>query len=227
MEGKAYKGIIFDLDGTLINTLDDLADSVNEALEKMGYPVWPVDAYRLKVGRGFRNLMENSVPENVRNDNAVIDGMLKYFVEAYDRRYLEKSRPYEDIDQMLDTLVSENIQVAVNSNKRADYTEKLIVKFFHRIPFVGIFGERKGVPKKPDPASALELCGMMGLKPQEVLYIGDSATDVKTGKNAGMDTVGVAWGFRGYGELHENGADYIAQTAEDIVKIVHGLFREN
>lgn len=221
---KLYKGVIFDLDGTLIDTLADLAGSVNEALEKMGYPVWPVEAYRLKVGRGFRNLMENSVPEAVKEDDAVIDKMLQYFVEAYDRKYMEKSRPYEGIEEMLSRLVADGVLVAVNSNKRTDYTEKLIATIFPDIPFVGVFGERKGVPKKPDPASALELCRMMGLEPEQVLYVGDSSTDMKTGQNASMDTIGVVWGFRGYDELHESGAVYIAQTAEDILKIVEGNF---
>ena len=217
--GKEYRGIIFDLDGTLINTLEDLADSVNEALERMGYPVWPAEAYRLKVGRGFRNLMENSVPEDVRADDRVIEQMLDFFVEAYDRRYMNKSHPYEGIDGLLDELAEKGIFLAVNSNKRTDYTEKLIDKLFHRIPFVGVFGERAGVPKKPDPAGALELCGRMGLKPEQVLYIGDSGTDMKTGKNAGMDTVGVGWGFRGFAELKENGAVYLAETVKDILDI--------
>ena len=220
--GKNYKGIIFDLDGTLIDTLEDLADSVNEALERMGYPVWPAGAYRLKVGRGFRNLMENSVPEAVKEDDGVIDRMLGFFVEAYDRRYMDKSRPYEGIDGLLDELVNRGILLAVNSNKRTDYTEKLIDRLFHRIPFVGVFGERAGVPKKPDPAGALELCGRMGLKPEEVLYVGDSGTDVKTGRNAGMDTVGVGWGFRGFAELEENGAVYLAETVQDILELVKG-----
>ena len=217
---KGYKGIIFDLDGTLINTLEDLADSVNEALERMGYPAWPTEAYRMKVGRGFRNLIENSVPEAVREDSAVIEQTLGFFVEAYDRRYMKKSHPYQGIDGLLDELAARGIFMAVNSNKRTDYTEKLIDKLFHRIPFVGVFGERAGVPKKPDPAGALELCGRMGLKPEEVLYVGDSGTDIKTGKNAGMDTVGVGWGFRGFGELKENGAVYLAESVKDILDIL-------
>ncbi|MCI8466352.1 MAG: HAD family hydrolase [Lachnospiraceae bacterium] len=217
---KEYKGIIFDLDGTLIDTLEDLADSVNEALEKMGYPVWTVEDYRFKVGRGFRNLMENSVPETMREDKNVIDQMLNLFVEAYDRRYMDKSRPYKGIDEILDRLTAKGVPLAVNSNKRTDYTEKLIDKLFHRIPFVGVFGERNGVPRKPDPAGALELCERMGLKPEEVLYVGDSGTDMKTGKNAGMDTIGVGWGFRGFPELRENGAIYLAKIPEDILKIL-------
>ena len=220
--GKEYKGIIFDLDGTLIDTLEDLADSVNEALERMGYPVWPVEAYRFKVGRGFRNLMENSVPEEAKGDDGVIDRMLAFFVEAYDRRYMNKSRPYEGVDALLDRLTEKGVFLAVNSNKRTDYTEKLIDKLFGRIPFVGVFGERAGVPKKPDPAGALELCGRMGLEPGEVLYVGDSGTDMKTGRNAGMDTVGVGWGFRGFPELEENGAVYLAETVQDILSLVEG-----
>lgn len=219
-ERKKYRGIIFDLDGTLIDTLEDLADSVNEALERMGYPVWPVEAYRFKVGRGFRNLMENSVPEEAKGDDGVIDRMLAFFVEAYDRRYMNKSRPYEGVDALLDRLTEKGVFLAVNSNKRTDYTEKLIDKLFGRIPFVGVFGERAGVPKKPDPAGALELCGRMGLEPEEVLYVGDSGTDMKTGKNAGMDTVGVGWGFRGFPELKENGAVYLAGTVQDILSLV-------
>lgn len=221
-ERKKYRGIIFDLDGMLIDTLEDLADSVNEALERMGYPVWPVEDYRFKVGRGFRNLMENSVPENVREDDGIIEQMLGFFVEAYDRRYMDKSRPYDGIDGLLDELAKRGIFLAVNSNKRTDYTEKLVGKLFHRIPFAGVFGERAGVPRKPDPAGALELCVRMGLKPEEVLYVGDSGTDMKTGKNAGMDTVGVGWGFRGFGELRENGAVYLAETVQDILELVSG-----
>lgn len=193
---KTYKGIIFDLDGTLVNTLEDLADSVNDALTAMGYPTWQVDDYRMKVGRGFRNLMENSVPADRREDSAVIDEMLTHFVAAYDRRYQNKSCPYEGIRELLHDLEAHGIQVAVNSNKRTDYTEKLVKKLFPEVPFVAVFGERQGIPKKPDPTSALEIAGLMKLAPEEMLYIGDSGTDMKTGANAGMDTVGVAWGFR-------------------------------
>ena len=120
---KTYKGIIFDLDGTLVNTLEDLADSVNDALTAMGYPTWQVDDYRMKVGRGFRNLMENSAPADRREDSAVIDEMLTHFVAAYDRRYQNKSCPYEGIRELLHDLEAHGIQVAVNSNKRTDYTE--------------------------------------------------------------------------------------------------------
>ncbi len=224
---RTYRGIIFDLDGTLINTLDDLADSVNEALLESGYPTWPVDDYRLKVGRGFRNLMENSIPADKREDGAVIDAVLKRFVAAYDRRYMNKSCPYKGMEALLAALEAEYIQVAVNSNKRTDYTEKLIAKLFPRTPFVAVFGERQGVPKKPDPAGALEIADMMKLEPEEILYIGDSGTDMQTGKNAGMDTVGVAWGFRGSGELSANGAVYIVETAEEILSVAKGLFRKN
>lgn len=219
---KTYKGIIFDLDGTLVNTLEDLADSVNDALTAMGYPTWQVDDYRMKVGRGFRNLMENSVPADRREDSAVIDEMLTHFVAAYDRRYQNKSCPYEGIRELLHDLEAHGIQVAVNSNKRTDYTEKLVKKLFPEVPFVAVFGERQGIPKKPDPTSALEIAGLMKLAPEEMLYIGDSGTDMKTGANAGMDTVGVAWGFRGRGELEATGAVYVVETTGEILEIAKG-----
>ena len=219
---QAYKGVIFDLDGTLINTLEDLADSVNEALEKMNFSTWKTDDYRMKVGRGFRNLMENSVPQEKRENAAVIDEMLSYFVAAYDRRYQDKSVPYQGIETLLLQLEKDGIKLAVNSNKRTDYTEKLIKKLFPNTPFVAVFGERKGVPKKPDPAGALEIAEMMELKPEQVIYVGDSGTDIATGKNAGMTTVGVSWGFRGRGELTRHGADYVVDTPREIRDIVTG-----
>ncbi|WP_343208948.1 HAD family hydrolase [Anaerolentibacter hominis] len=216
---KKYKGIIFDLDGTLLNTIADLSDSVNAVLDEYDYPGFTYDQYKLKIGKGFRNLLENSFPEGLWDDK-LIDEALEKFLSIYDKNYMNKTAPYEGIDRMLDELAARNIQVGVNSNKRTDYTNDLIHKFFCRIPFVEIFGEREGIPKKPDPAAALEIAGLMGLKPEEVLYIGDSKTDMVTGKNAGMDTVGVLWGFRDFKELSENGATYIAGTVQDILDIV-------
>lgn len=216
---RKYKGIIFDLDGTLLNTIYDLADSVNEAMEKLGFPLHSEEAYKQKVGNGFNKLIERSLPENQRVEETIQKG-LKLFVEAYDRRYLNKTVPYEGIDDLLKELPKKGIQIAINSNKRGDYTRALADKFFKDVPFVAVYGERKDVPKKPDPTAALEIAHLMELKPEEILYIGDSSTDMITGKNAEMDTVGVAWGFRGEEELRENGAVYIAETTKDILNLV-------
>lgn len=213
-----YKGVIFDLDGTLLDTIADLSDSVNEVLRQFGHPEHTYGEYKLLIGKGFRNLLENSFPAGSWEEKT-IDEALAVFLETYDKKYMDKTAPYEGIDQMLDELNEMGIKIAVNSNKRTDYTNALIQKFFGRIPFVGVFGERAGIPKKPDPASALELAEKMGLEPGQILYVGDSKTDMVTAANAGMTSVGVEWGFRGYKELKENGAGYIVKRAEEITEL--------
>ena len=128
--------------------------------------------------------------------------------------------PYDGIPELLKELSSREIYFAVNSNKRTDYTNALVDKFFSDFSFIAVYGEREGVPKKPDPASALEIAQLMNRKPEEILYIGDSKTDMKTGENAGMDTIGVTWGFRGREELETNGAVYIVDRPEEILDII-------
>lgn len=134
--------------------------------------------------------------------------------------------PYEvykkKIGVMLEMVSKMGIKVGVNSNKRTDYTNMLIQKFFEDIPFVEVFGEREGVPKKPEPSAALQITGLMDLVPEEVLYIGDSKTDIQNGRNAGMDTVGVLWGFCDYEELVAHGATYIVGEPEEIVNRILG-----
>jgi len=219
---KVYKGIIFDLDGTLLNTIEDLSDSVNYALSSFGFPEHSYEAYKKKIGKGFRNLIESSLPEGGFDDTMLVN-ILTVFLKIYDKKYMEKTRPYDGITGMLDAVTGMGIKTGVNSNKRMDYTNALIQKFFADIPFVEIFGEREGVPRKPDPSSALQIAGLMGLAPEEVLYIGDSKTDIQTGQNAGMDTVGVLWGFRDYEELVSHEATYIIETPEEIIKFCIAL----
>ena len=213
-----YKGVIFDLDGTVLNTIQDLSDSVNEVLIHYGHPVHSFEEYKLKIGQGFRNLLEVSFPKDCWDDR-LIDEALALFLQVYDRKYMDKTAPYDGIPELLKELDKKQIKLAVNSNKRTDYTNQLIKKNFPEIPFVDIIGERSGLPKKPDPHAALEIAENMKLSPREILYVGDSKTDILTGKNAQMDTAGVAWGFRGSKELKENGATYIVERAEDILKL--------
>ncbi len=210
------KGVIFDLDGTLLDTLKDLSYSVNHVLATYGYSEHCCEDYKLKIGKGFRNLLEVSFPEDCRDDDKISEG-LKMFLETYDKNYMNKTAPYDGITDMLEILYKKGVKIGVNSNKRTDYTNHLINKFFPQIKFAGVFGEREGIPKKPDPQTALEIAGMMGLAPEEVIYIGDSGADIHTGKNAGMATGGVLWGFRGEEELSDNGTDYIMRVPEDIL----------
>lgn len=216
---STYKGVIFDLDGTLLNTLDDLTDSVNAAMRSCGCAEHDCDAYKLKIGNGFRNLIEVSLSDEKRNAGTIDHG-LGVFLDTYSRCYMVKTAPYPGILSLLNALNAQGIKMGVNSNKRNDYTRHLVEKFFSDMPLVGILGEREGVPKKPNPTAALELAEKMQLSPNEVLYIGDSKTDIMTGRNAGMKTVGVLWGFRGRDEFEAHGADDIVQTPDEILTIL-------
>lgn len=213
-----YKGIIFDLDGTLLNTIADIGDSCNEALSKYGFNGHSIEDYKLKLGNGFRVLIEKSVP--IGTDKDTIDSILSSYAENYSYNYLNKTVPYEGITELLDKLVKMGIKVAVNSNKRDDYVKPLVSKYFENIPFEAAYGERKGIAKKPDPTGAIEIIELMELSKEEVLYIGDSDTDMITAKNAGIDGVGVTWGFRSYEELKKNGAKYIVSDTNEILDIV-------
>jgi phosphoglycolate phosphatase len=212
-----YKGIIFDLDGTLLDTLSDLANSVNEVLAVYGYPTHTKEAYRLKIGRGFRNLIEQSMPENT--DTAIIEAGLQRFLEAYDRNYCKETKPYEGIVLVLRALRRNGILLAVNSNKRDDYTRQLIKLLLPDIEFVAIYGEREGVAKKPDPQAAWEIAKQMALDTKDILYVGDSKTDMVTATNAGMNSIGVLWGFRDEKELDEHKATYIVKRPQGIYNI--------
>ena len=212
-----YKGIIFDLDGTLLDTLTDIADSCNKALEQFGFTGYTLEEYKVKVGSGFKVLIERCVPKETDDTKSLI---LKAFVEIYSHNYLNKTAPYEGIIEMLDELNSMGVKLAVNSNKRDDYIKPLTSKFFSDIAFVAAYGERKGIEKKPDPTTSNEIIKLMGLAKEEVLYIGDSDTDIKTAINSGVDGVGVEWGFRTPKELRENGAKYIVSKPSEIIEII-------
>lgn len=221
----AFKGVIFDLDGTLLNTIWDLSDSVNAMLEQFGFPTHSYEVYKQKIGHGFRNLVEVSLPPE-KADEAMIDRGLKCFLAEYDRRYHNKTAPYDGVRTLLEDLSRSGVLLAVNSNKRNDYTRTLIDGFFGDLSLTAVFGERPGVPKKPDPATALEIAEMMNAAPAEVAYVGDSNTDIQTGKNAGMTTIGVSWGFRGRAELEQSGSDFVVDRPEQIFEILTGK-REN
>lgn len=212
------KALIFDLDGTLLDTIDDLGDSVNKALEDLGCPTHATEAYKLKVGHGFRSLMINSLPEG--SDDALVDKCLERFVKHYGELYMQKTKPYPGIVDLLNELTKRGIKLAVNSNKREDYTINLIKGILADINFVDIVGQREDKPKKPDPWGALYLTEEMGLTIDEVLYIGDSNTDMQTAANAHIKSIGVDWGFRGAKELIDSGATYIAYKPEDILEFI-------
>ena len=194
---KTYKGIIFDLDGTLLDTIEDLRDSVNDVMKIYGWKEHDTKACKQMVGNGFRKLIKRALPEDKQKNELFIDEAVNQFSKAYQKRYLNKTIPYEGILKLLESLEEKGIKIAV-------------------------YGERESerIPKKPDPSAALEIADLMKLPKEEILYIGDSKTDMQTGQNAGMDTIGVSWGFRGRKELEENHASYVVDHPEDILKFI-------
>ncbi len=214
---KKYRGAIFDLDGTLMDTLADIGGSANMVLEEYGCPTHAISAYRQFVGRGFMDLMHRIFPQNTPEEKfpQLLDRMLFYYGE----HCLDHSVPYQGIPELLAALAQRNVPVAVNSNKRHLYTEKLVRSAFPAVSFVEIIGEGCGFPRKPQPDAALHIAQTMGLPPCEILYIGDSSTDMDTGRNAGMDTAGCLWGFRTREELAAHDAVYLVNTAEEILKL--------
>lgn len=213
-----YKGIIFDLDGTLMNTIEDIGDSMNEVLQAFSLSTYSYKEYKKKVGGGFRNLILNSFPEGT--DENTIDRALEMLHKIYAERYLNKTRPYDGIKDLLNILNKNGIKLGVNSNKKDEYTKSIINKFFNDIPFVKVYGERDGIQNKPNPTTALEIAKSMNLKAEEIVFIGDSKTDILTAKNAHMDSIGVLWGFRDREELSEAHAKYIASNWKEILDIV-------
>lgn len=214
---QMIKTVIFDLDGTLTDTLGDLAAAVNSVLEKNGFPVHEVDKYKYFVGWGSYVLLKKAAPADTSEEK--LQEMLSDFFGYYNRHYLDKTVPYEGVVEMLFTLREKGIKLAVCSNKIQNMTEKVCEKFFDGI-FTYTFGQTDNFPLKPDPECPLWIAEQFGAKPSEVIFVGDSGSDMTTAKNGGFIAVGVSWGFRTVDELCENGADYIINSANELLEII-------
>lgn len=213
------KLVIFDLDGTLLNTIADLAAATNYALTQFGYPTHSTDAYRFFVGNGINKLFERALPETARTPENVLRIRSK-FVPYYNVHNADLSRPYPGIENLLNLLQQHHIQIAVASNKYQEATAKLIGQYFPTIRFTAVFGQRDNVPTKPDPQVVNEIIQLAGVCKEEVVYIGDSGVDMQTGLNAQVTTVGVCWGFRPKSELQEFHPDYLAEKPEEIAQFL-------
>ncbi|MDR0476397.1 MAG: HAD family hydrolase [Desulfobulbaceae bacterium] len=209
---------VFDLDGTLLNTLADLATACNLALRQLGLPEHHEDAYRFFIGKGKRALIETIVPPG--SPLALVDDCTARFAEHYQKCWCEKTRPYPGVENLLRRLLKAGVDVAILSNKPHDFTLLCVRHFFPELNFLRVFGLRDGRPRKPDPASSLELMAIAGRKPEDCFFIGDSAIDMATGANAGMKTIGVTWGFRGVDGLKGSPADHLVTSADDIYRLV-------
>lgn len=209
--------VIFDLDGTLLNTLGDLRAATNHALEVRGLPPHSMEEIRQFIGNGIRLLIRRAMPEGT--PEAEIDAALDDFKAYYAAHIHDRTVPYDGIPQLLTALRKRGIKVAVLSNKIDSASQQLIEYFFPGKTDV-VFGEHVGVPRKPDPTSCRMVMQQLGVQPEQVLYVGDSGTDMQTAKNAGLYAVGVTWGFRSKEVLLEYGADVLVHRPEQILQIL-------
>lgn len=212
------KLIIFDLDGTLLNTIADLAQSTNHALRMLGYPTHEESAYNFMVGNGINKLFERALPEGEKNEKNVLR-VRKEFILHYNAHNADKSCPYPGIPELLNFLEEKGFQLAVASNKYQSATEKLVAHYFPNNHFIAIFGQREGVKVKPDPTIVQDILSIAQTTKEEVLYVGDSGVDMETAANAGVTACGVTWGFRPRAELEKFSPAHIVDKASEIAAI--------
>lgn len=213
---------IFDLDGTLLNTIEDLAASTNYALTQCHFPVRKTEEYHRFVGNGVRKLLERALPEGEKTETN-IDRIKEHFLSYYDAHHTEHTRPYDGIDEVLRQLEERGIRLAVASNKYQKATETLVRHYFGEA-FAVVLGQRDNIPVKPDPTIVTDILRETGIAAGHVIYIGDSAVDMETARRSQVKSIGVTWGFRSEENmLRENGASYIARTPADIIDICDRL----
>jgi phosphoglycolate phosphatase len=217
---KDFQAIIFDLDGTLLDTLQDLADSMNVALSHLGFPVHELEKYRHFVGDGMENLVRRSVPDTAKNDPRLISRCLEMMRRTYELNWRVRTRPYPGVPELLDALSGRGLKMAVLSNKPDDSTRKVVDGLLPAWRFEAVVGARPQVPLKPDPSSALEIANRLKLGPARFVYLGDTATDMKTANAAGMFAVGALWGFRDAAELIAGGAAKLIEKPAELLELL-------
>ena len=213
-----YKAVIFDLDGTLIDSLEDLADSANQALAMHGFESHPTTSYKKFIGNGVKQLIKNAVPD--KTPESVIDKILADYRIMYNNNYVNKTKPYANIIEMLGKLKALGIKMAVCSNKPHKPTNEIVNKLVGNEFFEVVFGEREGIPRKPDPAALIEAAAFIGVEPGETIYLGDSGGDMISAKNAGMYAAGALWGFRDREELQESGSQVLFSDPLELVEFI-------
>lgn len=214
-----YKLIIFDLDGTLLNSIEDLANSVNHVLQVYKYPTHTTNAYKLFIGNGVNKLLERALPENART-NDIVSALKHDFIKHYNKHSEKHTKPYEGIEALLTNLQKENYKIAIASNKFHDATVALAKKYFPSILFSDVIGQREGIETKPHPQILNEIIEKAAVNKKEVLYIGDSGVDAMTAINADVDFIGVLWGFRTKTELEQCGATKLTLNTQDLYSII-------
>ncbi len=214
-----FKAVLFDLDGTLLDTLEDIADSANRVLAGRGFPTHPTKAYREAVGQGARQLIINILPDANR-DPDTIRICLDAFLGDYGQNWKKKTKPYAGVAELLDALKTRGIEMAVLSNKPAEFTVKCINELLSGWTFDAVIGASDDRPSKPDPAGAFEIAGCLKIPPEEFLFVGDSGIDMRTAVAARMFAVGALWGFRGREELIREGANVLLDHPREILRLL-------
>ena len=212
------KAIIFDFDGTLLDTIDDLADSMNLTLAERGMPEHSTYSYRYFVGDGMENLARRAAPAGT--PPAAVRELVQRMGEIYAGGWANKTRPYPGIPPLLEELRRRGLPLSVLSNKPDSLTGIMAAHYFGDAPFAVVLGAREGLPKKPDPAGALEIARLLAVPPKEFLYLGDTNTDMRTGRSAGMRAIGVSWGFRPAEELTAAGAEAIIDSPIEALSLL-------
>lgn len=212
-----YKAVIFDLDGTLLDTLTDIAISANHVLENYNKSPLPVEDYNLLVGQGAAQLFKDLLPQLSKKEQK---DALALFEKHYAKQFSVNTKIYEGIGKVLTFLQVRGIKIAVLSNKPNSFTKKCVIKYLNNWKFEAVYGIREGITRKPDSAGVVEILKELEVHANETLFVGDTKVDMLTAKNSNMDSIGVLWGFRKKEELVEYGATFIAKKPIDMIKII-------
>jgi len=215
------RAFIFDLDGTLVDSLEDIGQACNDVLASHGYPVHPLPAFRFYVGRGFHKLVNDALPEGeaAKLSSDQLTALIAEARARYGENMCVRTKPYAGITEALHQLADDGHALAVLSNKPDDLTVELVRRYFPDVPFALVRGGREGVPLKPEPDAPLDMLRHMDFLPERSFYVGDSNVDIFTARNAGMISIGVAWGFRGADELRAAQADHVIDTPEALTRL--------
>ncbi len=210
--------VIFDLDGTLLDTLQDLADASNQVLLNQNFPTHTTESYKLFVGQGLQHLIKQIVPPGT--DNRIVEKCRADFEEIYSKIWNRNCCPYRGINDMLSALAKMGVRMGVLSNKPHSFTLPFTDEFFPNRPFEIVLGQREGFARKPNPDVALDIAKVLGSTPENTFFVGDSGVDMQTAANSGMRSIGVTWGFRTEAELIENGAERIINHPKELLNYV-------
>ncbi len=215
-----FEAVLFDLDGTLLDTIQDLADSMNETLGHFGFPLHKMEQYKYFIGNGMENLVRRSLPETAAQNPVIYSDCLSTMRRIYGAKADKSTRPYPGIPELLDQLSDRRIKMSILSNKPDDLTQKVVVKFLAKWRFEAVMGERPPTPRKPDPTSAIGIAHQLAIHPEKFIYLGDTSTDMETATGAGMYAVGALWGFRDAEELVASGARKLIESPSELLSLL-------